>query len=150
MRHNNNGNGGPAGMINQHKEAFCLMWYACTCGHREQVWNSRDGVTPMFMNCPSCGGQLGHADWNRDIRTPNHAPHPGQLVWRNGTVDEAIAIVKERFRQLQAMSADEAKVMLDNVRQTARGNIKPGKPGFWHEFEPGWPTVYRHVPAASA
>lgn len=41
----------------RHAEAFCLMTYLCKgCGHREVIWNSRDGVTPFAATCPSCGG----------------------------------------------------------------------------------------------
>jgi len=39
----------------RHVEAFCLMHYACDCGHHEVIWNSRDGVTPFTAPCPSCG-----------------------------------------------------------------------------------------------
>ena len=148
MQPQDNGNGSrPAGMTYHYQEAFALMWYACECGHRERAWNSRDGVTPMTMGCPSCGGSSEHSDWNLDTRAPNHTPHQGQLVWGNGTPDEAIAIVMGRFRQLPP-KPKAAKVMLENARQTALGNITTGKPGFWHEFQPGWPHAHRHVPAA--
>ena len=150
MQPQDNGNGSrPVSNAYHHKEAFALMWYACECGHRERVWNGRDGVTPMFMGCPSCGKDLGHSDWRLDIRAPNHTPHPGQLVWGNGTPDEAVAIVMGRFRQ-RMPPPEDAKVMLENVRQTAIGNLKAGQPGFWHEFAPGWPEAHRHVPAAVA
>ena len=145
MQPSNNGHGPtpPAGSVDQHKEAFALMWYACKCGHRERVWNGRDGVTPYTIGCPSCGGDLGHSDWRLDIRAANHTPHVGQLVFGNGTPDEAVQIVTARFRQRQPSPLD-ATVMLENVRQTALGNIKDGAAGFWHEFAPGWPHAHRH------
>ena len=31
----------------QHREAFCLMWYACECGHRERFWERRTALIEM-------------------------------------------------------------------------------------------------------
>jgi hypothetical protein len=73
----------------RHAEAFALMWYGCECGHRERIWNSRDGVTPFSMGCPSCGGDLRHVEWNRDQRAENHQPHYGQRVWIDLTPEKA-------------------------------------------------------------
>jgi len=52
----------------RHAEAFKLMIYACSCGHRETIWNSRDGVTPAVAG--------GHAarDWH-DKRWYRKAAH---------------------------------------------------------------------------
>lgn len=61
----------------EHAEAFCLMWYGCKCGHRERIWNSRDGVTPFGMGCPSCGGSMSHVDWQKDILAPQHQLNRG-------------------------------------------------------------------------
>jgi hypothetical protein len=79
----------------QHKEAFCLMTYACKCGHRERIWNSRDGVTPFAAQCPSCDdGIMQHVDWALDRRAVEHKLRPGQKFWRDGTPDEAEAIMR--------------------------------------------------------
>src|SRR5215469_16924087 len=81
-----------------HKEAFCLMWYACKCGHRERVWNSRDGVTPFGMGCPSCGkSTLLHVDWELDVPSPAHQLASGQGFWRDGTPDDAERIMTKRL-----------------------------------------------------
>lgn len=66
----------------QHAEAFCLMQYECLdCGRVEIFWNSRDGVTPFYTNCPVCGGDMPHTDWGDDTYAPDHVPEPGQGIW---------------------------------------------------------------------
>lgn len=56
-----------------HAEAFCLMWYQCKdCGAKERIWNSRDGVTPFGMRCPSCGrADYYHTYFGSDLYAPN-------------------------------------------------------------------------------
>jgi hypothetical protein len=83
-----------------HKEAFCLMWYACQCGHRERYWNSRDGVTPFGDACPSCGETtLQHVNWNSDQCVPNHKPYRGQRVWVSMTRERAIEITERQVKR---------------------------------------------------
>lgn len=79
----------------QHAEAFCLMWYACACGHRERIWNSRDGVTAFGLQCPSCSEpNLRHVDWGRDQYAPDHVPAVGQRVWIDLTRERAQEIAQ--------------------------------------------------------
>ena len=58
----------PKGNGHNHREAFCLMWYACPCGHAERYWNSRDGVTPFMIGCEAkgCKAMMKSSDlhWN--------------------------------------------------------------------------------------
>lgn len=76
-------------------EAFCLMWYACDCGHRERFWNSRAGVTPYCTSCPSCGEpSLRHVDFSLDVRAPDHKPHNRQSVWLDMTKERAEACAR--------------------------------------------------------
>jgi hypothetical protein len=85
-------------------EAFCLMWYACKCGHRERIWNSRDGVTPFGMACPSCKEPtLQHVDWKLDEYAPNHAPAVGQRVWISMSRDRAMEIAKRTLARMSAV-----------------------------------------------
>lgn len=140
-----------------HKEALCLMTYACVgpasvggggfkreterlmygCGHREVFWNSRDGVTPFMMQCPSCGGDLQHVNFGGDIYAPNYQPNYGQGVWRDGTPDEAEAIMRKRLEAYPARCEEE--------RQRIEVTIAQAKSGDAHgEFQPGWPMLYRH------
>lgn len=74
----------------KHREAFCLMSYACVCGHQERIWNSRDGVTPFGTVCPSCGQHtLRHENFNADKCKPDHKLHRGQRYWRSISMAEA-------------------------------------------------------------
>lgn len=91
----------------RHREAFCLMWYACEqCGARERIWNSRDGVTPFGMGCPHCGADglrgMKHVDWNLDEYAPNHTPPPGQRIWVSMTYEQAEAYTDRRLDAILA------------------------------------------------
>jgi hypothetical protein len=128
----------------KHKEAFALMWYRCDgCGHTERFWNSRDGVTPFGgIRCPSCGlqglhGGLSHLAFHLDEYAPDHKPYPGQRFWRDGTADEARAILERRFASFKERGQE---VPLD-VRMKMFAEI--GLPS--SEFPPGWP-MWERVP----
>lgn len=86
-----------------HVEAFCLMAYACTsCLHREIIWNSRDGVTPFTLSCPTCGKPtLSHTYLAHDWCVPDHAPHWGQRVWIDMTRERADELVKRQLAHPQ-------------------------------------------------
>jgi len=119
-----------------HKEAFCLMWYACkSCGHRERIWNSRDGVTPFGCSCPSCSkGIMNHVDWQSDQHAPDYQPKNGQKFWRDGTPDEAEAIMRHRIEQSKGSrweaTPEMAAELIRHAREDAEG-----------EFQKGWPTL---------
>lgn len=136
-----------------HKEAFCLMTYCCVgdapagaretervmrgCGHTERIWNSRDGVTPFMMGCPSCGGNLQHVHWKSDRCAPDHKPHWGQGIWRDGTPDDAERIMRRRLESCKGTpyECDEAR---------AEALVKVARDGGEGEFGPGWPMFSRH------
>jgi hypothetical protein len=115
------------------------MWYACrACGHRERIWNSRDGVTPFGLGCPSCGGaDLYHVEWARDAYVPTHVLHHEQRFFRDGTVEEAVAIMRRRIARAEwtdyACSSEQASELLEAARH-------PDEHG---EFQVGWPMVDR-------
>lgn len=126
----------------RHKEAFALMWYQCDkCDHLERFWNSRDGVTPFGgVSCPSCGskgllGGLQHILFHLDEHAPDHKPHPGQRVWRDGTDEEAREILRRRFGELEKMGHP----VPDNVKE----GMLAGVGQFSSEFNPGWPMWER-------
>jgi hypothetical protein len=115
-----------------HKEAFYLMWYGCRqspgapkdvgCGHRERIWNSRDGVTPFTTSCPSCGGELMHINWGQDAYAPEHKLHQGQRFWRNITREEAmitahrrIEYVKKYYPSEQPRTEAEEQTLFENL-----------------------------------
>jgi hypothetical protein len=102
-------------------DAFMLYWYACVegppyytkirgilkrmrsdpCGHRERIWNMRDGVVPFGTTCPSCGGALHHVDWKLDEFAPNHKLLHFQKFWTAMTLDRA----REIATKLQTMAS---------------------------------------------
>lgn len=120
----------------QHKEAFCLMWYACKCGHAERLWNSRDGVTPFGgIPCPSCGGDLRHEDWHLDTYAPDHKPHEGQRYFRDGTAEEAVAIIERRIARYADTGLPMPEEIAQRLLQAARTQTG--------EWQTGWPTLDR-------
>jgi hypothetical protein len=92
----------------QHKEAYCLMWYKCTsCHHTERIWNARDGVTPFCTTCPSCGQlDLEHHAFQHDQCVPDYKLNLYQRFWRDGTNEEAIAILSRRWEQMAVHHLD--------------------------------------------
>lgn len=125
-----------------HGEAFCLMWYACgSCGHRERIWNSRDGVTPFCMSCPSCGKlELSHVEFHRDDYAPEHRLAKGQRFWRDGTPDEAEAIMRRRIASLRDKYPLDPEREAGLIADARNPNAPDG------EFRRGWPTLSTYDP----
>ena len=118
--------------MSSHKDpkAFCIMWYACKCGHQERVWNSRDGVTPFGIICSSCGDFARHAAMNQDEYDPQYQLHHGQKFFRDGTFEESKILCKRRLTHLAHKTEDEL-TRADHAEIQAVAN----------EFPPGWPCV---------
>jgi hypothetical protein len=110
----------------QHAEAFCLMTYRADDGsEEEQVWNSRDGVTPFVIGLRS-GKPATHADWHRDRRVPDYLPPLGSRIFVDMTEEAAQryarenaegwfaasdslgAIARKQYGTVEAMAADLA------------------------------------------
>lgn len=90
-----------ADVSNLHSKAHALMWYACPCGHRERIWNSRANGVPFTTDCPPCGkGTLQHLNVSRDVEVPDYQPHDGQRVFVDMTRDQAEVIVARLFRRM--------------------------------------------------
>lgn len=115
--------------IHRNRDAFMLYWYACignqppkgstikrldagpACGHRERIWNSRDGVVPFGTSCPSCKhGVLQHVNWELDEYAPNHVLRKFQKYWSDITEERARAIA-----QSQALRAKAAGMEPPNI-----------------------------------
>lgn len=127
----------------RHGEAFSLMWYRCeACGHQERIWNSRDGVTPFCMACPSCGGMtLQHHNWSADERAPDHKTRRGQRFWRDGTKEEARGILERRFERFAA----QGQAVPEDVKAAMLADLD--KPSVERqEFQDGWPTLDIQLP----
>lgn len=120
-----------------HGEAFALMWYACPCGHRERIWNSRDGVTPFGgIFCQSCGRpDMQHVDWREDNCQPDHKLHPGQRYWRDGTVEEALRIIDKRVTLFAVNNQPIPADIIARLQDAARA-----QKGEWQK---GWPMLDR-------
>lgn len=121
----------------RHKEAFCLMWYQCKdCGHKERIWNSRDGVTPFCCKCPSCSsGMMNHEHWGLDEYAPDHQLITFQKFWRDGTPDEAETSMRRRIELLSEeypLLDEEAAKLIADARDPT---IEMG------EFRQGWPYL---------
>ena len=106
----------------QSAEAFCLMWYACReCGHCECIWNSRDGVTPFCMGCPSCGKpEMNHIEWQLDEYAPHHKPRRGQRIWASMTMERATVLAKRMLARHKPDATD------DEVQDLARDYFGDG------------------------
>lgn len=76
----------------RHAEAYKLMTYECeSCGFRESIWNSRDGVTPFTIGCRHCiGGTARHVEWSRAAYVPGHEPQPGDRMFVDLTKPRAL------------------------------------------------------------
>lgn len=120
-----------------HAEAFMLMTYQCEkCGHVERIWNSRDGVTPFCITCGVCkavGGTSRHINWGNDEYIPGHKLTLGERYFRDGTPDEAEAIVRSRI-ELFGKEFPRPEEDFERMVQDARSGASPS-------FEKGWPKL---------
>lgn len=126
----------------RHAEAFCLMWYQCkqaTCRHLERIWNSRDGVTPFGMQCPSCGeSTMMHVAFGADLYAPGHKLRFGQKFWRDGTPDEAEAFMRQRIERYKGTEYERStEEDAELIRRVRAGEIS--------EFQQGWPMLDCHL-----
>ena len=119
-------------MAYSHREAYCLMWYECKeCGHREQFWNSRDGVTPFGVHgkCPNCpDSDMLHGDFNLDQRDPDHVPQPGQGVFVTMPA-ELVPVFARRNYQWHSQTSDiAAQLTMDEFVASFINSTQPGAP----------------------
>lgn len=121
----------------QHNEAFKLMRYTCDdCGHTEIIWNSRDGVTPFAIICPSCGrSSLRHTNFKGDVFNDKHELHRGQRFFRDGTPDEAVSIIKRRIGHFFDIGMAVPIVVQEKLLHDAQNTE-----GEWRK---GWPMIDR-------
>ena len=110
-----------------HIEAFCLMRYQCNrCTHHEIIWNSRDGVTPFGLACPSCGeATLFHVYFGLDKYAPDHKPWKGQKVWETMTEIQATALARRNVLTREKPST-ETELLIERVAEDYyRGGDQP-------------------------
>lgn len=75
-----------------HAEAFALMWYG-TGADRIRAWNSRDGVTPFYVDARK------HEDWWLDECNPWHEPALGDWVFVDLTPEKALAYARRKVEK---------------------------------------------------
>jgi hypothetical protein len=86
----------------KHAEAFCLMTYRCSsCQKEEELWNSRDGVTPYVIDCRYCKGEATHVNFGSDKFLPNYKPFKGQRIFIDMSEKRKKKIAEKRFTQSQ-------------------------------------------------
>lgn len=114
----------------RHKEAYCLMFYACDkCHVAVRFWNSRDGVTPFVVirRCEFCQGDMQHVDFHLDVCAPDHRPERGQGVFTDMPVS-----LKKTYAHLRMLSARaEGYTTDDDMERTIRESFPPGEPFFF-------------------
>ena len=84
----------------KHREAFCLMQYRSDDGtESEQLWNSRDGVTPFILSSRN-GKRMAHVEWNKDICDPYFTPRSGMRVFVDATEELVTPELKDYVEKI--------------------------------------------------
>lgn len=123
-----------------HAEAFCLMWYRDkVTGERERLWNSRDGVTPMFIGS-TAGNEASHVDWHLDECRPNHVPKIGDRIFVDLTLERAREyrrVFVDKWWDVEIKGGGKMSDRVDlwttkeeAVEYLARGDYHPPSPSF--------------------
>lgn len=109
-----------------HKEAYCLMMYQCeACGKLEEIYNSRDGVSPFMVKCavPGCEGQMVHILWQLDRCEPDHVLQPFQRYFKD-TDEESLRRYVERHRERIIKAGMDPEIFLESQIK----NMEPEAP----------------------
>lgn len=107
-------------------EGFHLMQYCCASGHEITIWNSRDGVTPFGVTCPTrdCRESSKHINWRGDIYAPDHKPKTGDYVFVDLTYAMAVAY---RIRYVERFWSNDMEKMFgtkkEAVERLAKGDV---------------------------
>ena len=103
-----------------HPEAYCLMYYRCQhCNAIEQLWNSRDGVTPFIISCKKCDGKMWHIFLTVDSYNPDYKPLPEQRVFVDSTKDtqeESVNMDQFELKLPMIVTGEEYYKMLNSER----------------------------------
>lgn len=126
-------------------DAFVVMRYRSLDEPQdvEEIWNSRDGVTPytVLMRSGSTGT---HCDWSSMVPRPKFDPPPGSRVFVDLT--EEIARENARAYVKRIWDNDGAEGMLarsqyetaDDMVEALIADIRPGEPALIDVPEGGW------------
>lgn len=119
-----------------HAEAFCLMTYKCdSCQKEEELWNSRDGVTPFIINCAFCAGDAVHINFRSDKFMPNYCPDKGQRIFVDMTAERMREIAELRFEQAKGTPYEIPLEDKDEFIESFISGFHPGEPDIveWNE-----------------
>lgn len=124
-----------------HREAYCIMRYRCPKGHVIEIWNSRDGVTPLIIGCRKggCKEEGQHVQWNEDEYDIFHKPTVGEYFWRDGTRQEARDIVKSRLENFPVDQEYLTRIGCETIDDFIAMLVNDPE----GEFRPGWPMLDR-------
>lgn len=113
-----------------HAEAYCLMTYECVkCGQREQIWNSRDGITPFFIRCAKCDGEAKHVEAQRlDRRYRDFKPQAGVRIFIDMPYAQAFDIALRRYEQMLQRQYPCDDMPKDQFLRMILEGVKPGDP----------------------
>lgn len=89
-------------------DAFLIQTYTCKNGHRERIWNSRDGVTPFVVTC-RCGAEARHVSMRDDVYALEHVPAAGERIFADPTDDDRRALAERRFQELKGTRYERAE-----------------------------------------
>jgi hypothetical protein len=112
-----------------HAEAFHLMTYRCEeCGFVEQIWNSRDGVTPFSIACHNCAKLAAtHINWQHDRFLPDHVPASGERLFVD--MPESLKLVFAHRRIIQVRGTEFEIVDKAKEAEVIEAIVKSFQPG---------------------
>lgn len=119
-----------------HTEAFWLMTYTCQdCGHKKEIWNSRDGVTPFGTRCMACGeNNMLHKGPHE--YAPNHVSRQGQYIWIDFPASLRLPFGRGR---VQSGDGTDYQVNDEETRKEIAAGIA-------EDMQPGAPYLVRWFP----
>jgi len=84
--------------------------------------------------------EMCHVNFRGDLFDPKgELCLQGQRFWRDGTVDEAVAIMKRRFDAAKGTEYEPTQERMDAMLAEIRN-------GTSSEFRPGWPMLDDNLP----
>jgi hypothetical protein len=125
-------------------DAFVVLLYRSTDGReREEVWNSRDGVTPYVITLRT-GVSATHVEWSSMVARPDFVPPPGSRVFVDLTPEiaqrNAEAYVKRIWdnQGAEGMLARSQYATADDMITALTADIRPGEPALIDVPPEGW------------
>ena len=104
------------------RDAYLLMVYACNCGHKEVIWNSRDGDVPFSVPCSKteCNSVMSRTN-DLNIRRKNPKLPHGSKYFVDMTEVRANLLAFETCSMLQrrgTLSSDDFDAKLAKLSKS--------------------------------